>query len=166
MNLQDLNKPLPKPWLNINSNTLNTNQLLIAGQPVVFPTNNSYNASITAGTNLSNIAGAQVTEVLNIGNIYNISGSFTASVAASINNVSFSLNLPSGTTSTLNNYRSCLANAHINGIVGFLSLNCYDLANGGGNSLVVSMQTCTSGNEPAAISNNVKFNYSITFTNN
>lgn len=164
MNLVNLNDPLPKPWLNINANTVNATQLLINGVPIGFPSSTNYNANITAGANLSNIAGSQVTQVLRIDNIYNLSGSFTATVAASIGKVDFDITLPPGTTSALNNYRSCQVSGHINDVVGFLSFVPYSLSNTASNILNVAMQTCNSGNEPGAPTNNVSFNYNITFT--
>lgn len=163
MNLNEFTSPLPKDWLEINAHIVNADIIKIGGSPLALPTAGNYNASITAGSNISAITGAQVTEYVKVGNIVQLNGSFTATVAASVNSVSFSLNTLAGTTTVLANYRNCIATGH-SATASFASLISRDLANTSPSVLVVTLNTCTNGNEPASATAGVVFNYSICYT--
>lgn len=101
MNLQEFTSPLPKPWLNINANSINTESLIIDGVPITPPVVGLYNANITV-TNATNVIPSSSTVYMSAPGtgIYTIFGEFKCDVQA-FNNVVLNIDLAPGTSCTL-----------------------------------------------------------------
>ena len=100
MNLQELNAPLPKPELNIQSNTLNCSTLSINGNP----TSGTFDPQISSILNLTNFVPFPAV-FLRLNNIVFISGVFLCDGPENLTAASFDITLPPGIEMTNANAR-------------------------------------------------------------
>lgn len=176
MNLQELKSALPKDWLEVrahiieadeldvdvlNVDTLNVQSSITTGI-AENPMWASYDPQITNSSNLSAITNGTTARVTRLGSFVTISGSFTATVAASVATVAFTLQPPAGSTSVLGNHRAAFASCN-NDTASFVAMSLIDLQNSSPPTLVMTLRTATGGNQPGAPTANCVFHWQAIF---
>ena len=163
MNVEELKSALPKPWLDVRAHeieaenfiaesadidTLNVQTMITTGASEN-PVWASYDPVITASSNLSAIVNGTSARVIRFGSTVCISGSFTATVAASVSTVAFTLQPPSGSLSTLGSHRSAFASCN-NATASFVAMSLVDMQNSSPPTLVMTLRIATGGNQLGA----------------
>jgi hypothetical protein len=162
MDLKEFSSPLPKPWLDINADTVNCRVLQTNG----LDCSGAYNPNLANVSNLNSITLANSAQFLRIGNIVIVSGSFTATISMGVAGVAFSIDLPASSPSILNSHRSGFASCMRESIVGFPVLSLNTIVNNTTQNITLNLVTDGSTVIPGGPATACVFYYQVMYEAN